>query len=106
LKSSAKSSSRSLLQKAPNDLEATDSPGKSLWRKASILVTERSKYKSLGSKEFMMTEYTGKLVDGLSCTLKAPMIRFKGTYLQKTASGHYKAGFIVLKNAELYIYND
>lgn len=34
------------------------------------------------------------------------MIKLKGSYLQKTALGYYKTSFMILKNAELYLYDD
>jgi hypothetical protein len=98
-------SSKNIFEKSPETEGGLNSPGKSLWRKASILVAETRAQRSM-SREFMTNEFTGKIIDGLSCSLKAPIIRMKGTFLKKTASGHYKQGLIILKNAELYIYND
>ena len=78
--------------------------GKSLWRKASLLLSNKRMY-SGESQEFTQNEYGTKLCDGLGCTLKASITKLKGSYLQKTGQGNYKLGFIILKNAELYIYN-
>ena len=45
-------------------------------------------------------------MDGLQIPLKAKMIKLKGSYLQKTMQGYYKTSFLMLKNSELFLYND
>lgn len=69
-----------------------------------MLLSNKKMY-SGDSQEFFQNDFGSKLCDGLGCTLKASIVRMKGTYLQKTGNGNYKLGFLILKNAELYIYN-
>ena len=45
-------------------------------------------------------------MDGLQIPLKTKMIIVKGPYFQKTHQGFFKTGYLILKNQELYLYND
>ena len=44
--------------------------------------------------------------DGLRIPLKAKLVKLQGVYLQKTAQSFYKTSYLILKNSELYLYND
>ena len=56
-------------------------------------------------KEFFHEEHT-KVLDGMQVPLRARLIRVMGSYFQKTHQGFFKFGYLVLKNSELYMYDD
>ena len=75
-----------------------------------MLIQQEQAQRSVKTKVQTKGEYVdveqSKILDGMQLPLKANMIKVKGTYFQKTHQGYFKMSHIILKNSELYFYDD